>query len=370
MANSLTSQKLISLVHAFKDEPVDVSLHDVLISVDMMSNDEIKAILDATQPDKSGSFGERLFDELTQKLEVERLAQVASTITRPKMIKCLPILASLPSFWPADDVHRAQFLEEVSNLVKIDLDAGLQLFGMELGELTLGLLLRQTTVVRNECAPSLLTGLNRAASAVLFKWFAEHPAQLQQFVRLLASPETEIINALARIQIKLRLPIDDPKAWSDLIVRHNKTSRDQLSDAAVVVGYASAVRMELDSSKNVAAVVFDSLKDAIEKMRLSTAEENYLKRSLPPSTFGWSLSNTVTKSAVSKWPMLENDLGVLSITRNRQHLLDILGEIIAKNGTRALGVVISDPCLSIEAKEVITKLLTPAKKNSLLFWWM
>jgi hypothetical protein len=139
--------------------------------------------------------------------------------------------------------------------------------------------------------------------------------------------------------------------------------------AALVIGFLSSLCSDDKAGLNVAARIYDALQRAVRHLQLSPLEEKFIKKRLQEGVYNWSLSSTIARAAVKKWPVGPDRLGVLQLTSDRQHFVELIVEIAAEGGLSEIKALQSNPHLSPDARESIRTFLAPTKLNPLLTWW-
>jgi hypothetical protein len=358
--------ELISLIRTFKDESLEVDLGAIEEKIAFLSDVDLKEIISVISDCNIETIGQRIFSYLATQLPQRRVAALATRATRHLFYAVRPSILQAPEFWPNDDAERAELIRVVEDNVSLDLNRGLEIFEREIGPQTLEALLEKTTSIQNRRVAELLLSEDERVTKILKEWLVKHYSAISDLIRYIPKESKGFINELASLQVQSGSELRDPKLWAQFIL----DAKFEFNKAALIIGYEAALLQQNQSSIELGRLVFDPLQSAIRKGTLQIAEETYLKSILPPNFYSWSLSSTLTRSAVHKWPLLENDISLLTISKERQHLIDIVGEIYANGSANKLALASVDPRTPAEAKIAIDALLRPAKQNSLLFWWL
>ena len=370
LKNSENPQDIVSLIVAFSHEQINIDLGFTISRTKMLSNDELGDLLKATLSSKKGTFGDHLFKEIVQRTALDILCLIASDRTRLKMMQQRPLLAEITEFWPRDDQQRADLIRAAAKRkIVLGLDNGLTVFGLSLGSLTLCALLETTTDVVLKNAVPLLVREDKAVREVFGEWLTKEPYRLAHCVDLLDTLDIEILNALASVQVGSGLPITNPLSWSRIILQMKSFANVSLEIPSLELGFVAALMLEAKDSIALATAVYDELQRAVRNMRLNVTQERYLLAALPRANYGVSLSSLLTRNAISKWSSGHRNLDALAISRNREHLMDLIGEIAARYGRHQLNDLISNSDLSGEARDCIREFVSKAKKKTLLNWW-
>jgi hypothetical protein len=134
-----------------------------------------------------------------------------------------------------------------------------------------------------------------------------------------------------------------------------------------VIAFLAAVQLGGSVGLNLVAKAYDPIQIAIRNQKLSWDAERYIKNSKFVVSFYGSLSNTLTRTVASKWPVSLGATGLLGITKHFEFLAEVVAEIGAQQGKSAILAASVDPNLSLEAREAIRSYLS--KKQKSLLWW-
>ncbi|WP_343724064.1 hypothetical protein [Herbaspirillum huttiense] len=364
-----TLSDLLLLLESFGEDMADVSLYGIATVLDSISETDLRELLNTTQPSKKGTFADRVFREVVQFESQLLLARAADTLTRKKLYLLRPELIENYEFWPLGDQERVDLIESLGTKFGCDLEMGIALFGNSLGPKTLSKLLAATQCLTSNSAASLLVSKNKKVREIFTSWLSEHDRQLEQLISNLNSPSIELFEAVSKIFVDTMQPVGNMKAWLKLVAPGKNLEITMKTPAALVVTYATAVHFRGADSLAAGRCVYDQLQSSVRNMTLGYGAERYLKTSLSPFGYAWSLSALITKAAVKKWPISKGNIGALFLSSEPMYLLDIAAEIKQTQGRRLLEDTLKDQALSAEAHACIKRFIEKDEKKSLLDWW-
>lgn len=368
--HSLSSiSDLIALVREFRNEVVDIDLNGTTEWTGSMAEYEFREIVAATQPSNDHELGGRLFAELVRSARLEVLATTADPTNRILMLRIRPELVTVRGFWPKDDQGRADLIMQICDVLALDLDQGIEIFGASMGERTAASLLHATLDNVPRSAVTLLESASPDVRDVVANWIVRAPQRLISFAGMPEIATDEVVAVLARAQIRSSVSIVDASSWATLLCYENGKVGQRFGNAGLVVGYISALRLNGEKSLMLAEAVFDPLQHAVRHYRLSRDEERYLESGLLSHKGALSLRTSLTRSAVLKWPLNAVTLGALAISSDREHLRDLICDIAMHQGRHCLEEVLARGGLSSATRESVARFLDGAGKKPRFFWW-
>lgn len=358
--------EMIATVKTFRNEPIDVDIKGMLKHVDQLSDENLHDLLGATQPSAEEEVGGRIFIEVIRTCSLSKLASAVDHSYRSIVIRLRPEIASVATFWPNDDVERAELIE-AAEAAFLNVSDGVQIFGKGIGPRTAIALLKRSDQFTPSDAKLFLAADNREVVEAVATWIVQAPYRLA-----VAADAAELLphwslDALFHALILSATPVSDAANWIRIIFIATNGKDAPLSCASLILGYICAIAIDGEESLSLAQKIYDPLQQAVRQFRLSDVETDYLRRNLLSSS--WYLRDAISQSAVRKWPVSRKDAGALFISSVGRHIDDLVEGILSIQGISALEDALTSTRLPLETQHRVQRLISGAKKRSRRSWW-
>jgi len=327
---------LFAVVREFGDQPLDVEPSHVVRLGDAMDAGSLRQLLSSASAASSGRLGNRVFEAAVRGCDLDRLAGASQAGYAAAMLLLRPELLDVAEFWPGDDGARAALIGEHAG--RIGIEKGWALFGDGVGPLT---------------AQALLDGDPDPPAVALLRLLSQGSPQVAQLaaMRTMATPSSAeavlesgdcdraALGRLADALVASAGPPPNPSAWCAAVRR---VRSDAAGPTVLAAGYVASLALGGDEGLRSARQVCDRLQRLVRRYELSRETGRYLEAALPRGDRGWSLAESLTNSALSRWRPGKASAGALVLSTEHNHFRGLVDGAFDRFGRPALREALLD----------------------------
>lgn len=357
------------IVHAFRDEVVDISLNKDLGFLCDLSGTQFSTLLASANSNFQNSLGAVIFESLVRLGEKKELLECLDESNRLKILNLRPELMYEYDFWPTSDLGRAAIISLLDKGL-IDAERFLILFKNDIGSLTLECLSPNLEKLPIQIILSLLHSQDPYVGKLTAAAVVALPKVFNKVSCATMSNAGHVFESLSIAQIETQKIPEDFVGWTTLLRLLDANYSRRLESAGLVMAFLISLEAYRRGCSRLTAIFYDRVQDAILRDALPRLSKRYIERyffeKCGVAIQGLSLSRSMASL------FLENaslSCEAFLVTKRERYVKEIINECYSLFGKAILESIARDPGCNKTVAGYISKYLKKRGGGKRFSFW-